>query len=245
MIRTKKVEMCTLGMVTLCITQDDDNASDIAQFLLQKKLKRACSGWIVASKTTTEDIPHPCHYMDTFVEFLNTLLENGMRVTNRYVLNMMVQTNYPMAKPSVKCLLKHCSMQQRLELFSIVLGSDINEKCDVLCEILISGSINQKELKSVVSKLIASYPDLLKNSTLTEELERLKCIDSCNESKHYLDFLNFFAYIASLRAPVRKGNKMFLICQDISQDKFHPSSESESIIASYLYACDLFNFTVQ
>ena len=178
MIRTKEDEMHFVGMIIMCITQDDDNASDIGQFLLQRQSERACSGWIVASKTTTDDIPPLCHVMANFVEFLNIMLENGMSVTNGYVLNMMAQTNYPLAKPSVKCLLRCCSAQQRLELFKAVSAeSDINEKCNMLVEILVSGDIDEK-FKPVVSDLIAKYPDLFKKSnSLMEELIRLKHVD--------------------------------------------------------------------
>lgn len=169
--------MRDLGMVTLCITQNKDNADEIAQFLLYKK-NRPCSGWVVASKSSTEDIPDLCYCMYNFVKFLNLMLENGMAITNRYVLNMMAQAHYLMAKPSVRCLLRHCSEQQRLELFKAVTESAINKKYDLLSDILESGSINKKQFKPYVCELIWKFPDCL-----TEKLVKLEYVDSHEESE--------------------------------------------------------------
>lgn len=91
---------------------------------------------------------------------------------------MMAQRDYIMAEPSVRCLLRHSSERQRLHLFKDITESNINEKCDMLLEILASGSINKEIFKPVVSKLIEKHPVLFKKSnSLMEELLRLQYVD--------------------------------------------------------------------
>lgn len=182
MANTNKIR--TLGMRVLSVMVNEDMSNDLIEFLLEKQPKKyECSGWVIPSKVSLQMFPTD---LDNMPKVLELLLAHGMPINYTDILDFIKQSQNELQYNTVECLLKHCSPQQRLKLFEAVVKiSSLDRKCDILVEVLHSGTIDNEKFRSMLSKLnkISQCQTFLNQSKgIQNELVQLKLI-TISESK--------------------------------------------------------------